>query len=83
VVDQLSGHGADNVGVFEDNGSPRKLHPLLLDPSPGRASLHIAGFALTGDDLYIANSWRKDSHIALYHRHGAIRSLARPIMLSE
>ena len=23
-----------------------------------------------GDDLYIANAWRKDSHIALYHRHG-------------
>ena len=23
-----------------------------------------------GDDLYIANAWRKDSHIARYHRHG-------------
>jgi hypothetical protein len=23
-----------------------------------------------GDDLYIANAWRKDSHIALYRRHG-------------
>ena len=55
-----SGHGVDNIGVFEDDGSPRKVHPL-----------HIArGFALVGDDLYIANAWRKDSHIALYHRHG-------------
>jgi 6-phosphogluconolactonase (cycloisomerase 2 family) len=33
--------------------------------------LHIArGFALVGDDLYIANAWRKDSHIARYRRHG-------------
>jgi hypothetical protein len=29
-----SGHGVDNIGVFEDDGSPRKVHPLLLDPSP-------------------------------------------------
>ncbi len=65
-----SGHGVDNIGVFEDDGSPRKVHPLLLDPSPTAHPLHIArGFALVGDDLYIANAWRKDSHIALYHRH--------------
>jgi hypothetical protein len=66
-----SGHGVDNIGVFEDDGSPRKKHPLLLDPSPKAQPLHIArGFALVGDDLYIANAWRKDSHIARYHRHG-------------
>jgi len=66
-----SRHGVDNIGVFEDDGSPRKVHPLLLDPSPEAHPLHIArGFALLGDDLYIANAWRKDSHIALYSRHG-------------
>ncbi len=65
-----SGHGVDNIGVFEDDGSPREKHPLLLDPSPTGQPLHIArGFALVGDDLYIANAWRKDSHIALYQRH--------------
>ena len=65
------GHGVDNIGVFEDDGSPRKKHPLLLDPSPAAQPLHIArGFALVGDDLYIANARRKDSHIARYHRHG-------------
>ena len=66
-----SRHGVDNIGVFENDGSPRKTHPLLLDESPGAQSLHIArGFALVGDDLYIASAWRKDSHIARYHRHG-------------
>ena len=66
-----SGHGVDNIGVFEDDGSQRKMHPLVLDPSPAAQPLHIArGFALVGDDLYIANAWRKDSHIARYHRHG-------------
>jgi hypothetical protein len=66
-----SGHGVDNIGVFEDDGSPRKTHPLLLDPSPAAYPLHIArGFALVGDDLYIANAWRRDSHIARYQRHG-------------
>jgi hypothetical protein len=66
-----SKHGVDNIGVFEDDGSPREKHPLLLDPSPGAQPLHIArGFALVGDDLYIASAWRKDSHIAVYHRHG-------------
>src|SRR5246127_1742689 len=64
-----SRHGVDNIGVFEDDGSPRKKHPLLLDPSPNAHPLHIArGFALVGDDLYIASAWRKDSHIARYHR---------------
>jgi DNA-binding beta-propeller fold protein YncE len=62
--------GVENIGVFEDNGKPRKEHPLLLDPSPDAHPLHIArGFALVGDDLYIANAWRKDSHIARYRRH--------------
>jgi hypothetical protein len=66
-----SGHGVDNIGVFEDDGSPRKVHPLLLDPSPAAHPLHIArGFALLGDDLYIASAWRQDSHIARYQRHG-------------
>jgi len=63
--------GVENIGVFEDDGKPRKEHPLLLDPSPGAHPLHIArGFARVGDDLYIANAWRKDSHIARYRRHG-------------
>ena len=66
-----SRHGVDNIGVFEDDGSPRKVHPLLLDSSPAAHPLHIArGFALVGDDLYIASAWRRDSHIALYRRHG-------------
>jgi len=63
--------GVENIGVFEDDGTPRKKHPLLLDPSPDACALHIArGFALVGDDLYIANAWRKDSHVARYCRHG-------------
>jgi len=63
-------HGVDNIGVFEDDGTPRKTHPLLLDPSPKAHPLHIArGFALVGDDLYIASAWRKDSHVARYRRH--------------
>ncbi len=66
-----SKHGVDNIGVFEDDGCPRKTHPLLLDTSSAAQPLHIArGFALVGDDLYIASAWRKDSHIALYHRQG-------------
>lgn len=61
--------GVDNIGVFEDDGTPRKVHPLLLDPSPKAHPLHIArGFALVGDHLYIANAWRKDSHVARYKR---------------
>jgi len=63
--------GVENIGVFEDDGTPRKVHPLLLDPAPDAHPLHIArGFALVGDDLYIANAWRKDSHIARYRRNG-------------
>jgi len=63
--------GVENIGVFEDDGSPRKEHPLLLDPAPDAHPLHIArGFALVGDDLYIANAWRKDSHVARYRRNG-------------
>ena len=63
--------GIDNIGVFEDDGTPRAKHPLLLDSSPKAHPLHIArGFALVGDDLYIANAWRRDSHIARYRRDG-------------
>lgn len=31
----------DNIGVFEDDASPRKKHPLLLDPSPKAQPLHM------------------------------------------
>jgi hypothetical protein len=63
--------GVENIGVFQDDGTPRKEHPLLLDPSPDAHPLHIArGFALVGNDLYIANAWRKDSHVVRYRRHG-------------
>jgi hypothetical protein len=63
--------GVENIGVFEDDGTPRKKHPLLLDPSPKAPPLRIArGFALVGNDLYIANAWRKDSHVARYRRDG-------------
>jgi hypothetical protein len=63
--------GVQNIGVFEDDGTPRKEHPLLLDPAPDAHPLQIArGFALVGDDLYIANAWRKDSHVARYRRRG-------------
>jgi hypothetical protein len=63
--------GVDNIGVFDDDGTPRKQYPLLLDPSPDARPLHTArGFALVDDDLYIANAWRKDSHVARYRRHG-------------
>jgi DNA-binding beta-propeller fold protein YncE len=63
--------GVDTIGVFEDDGTPRAKHPLLLDPSPKAHPLHIArGFALVGDDLYIANAWRRNSHVARYRRRG-------------
>ena len=63
--------GVENIGVFEDDGCPCKKHPLLLDPSPDADPLHIArGFALVGDDLYIANAWRKNSYVSRYRRHG-------------
>jgi hypothetical protein len=63
--------GIENIGVFEDDGAARAEHPLLLDRAPAAHPLHIArGFALIGDDLYIANAWRKDSHVARYRRHG-------------
>ena len=63
--------GLENIGVFNDDGTPREKHPLLLDDSPDAAPLKIArGFALVGDNLYIANAWRKESHIAHYRRHG-------------
>jgi hypothetical protein len=63
--------GIENIGVFEDDGSPRKKHPLLLDAAPNAHPLNIArGFAIVGDDLYIANAWRKDSYVARYRRRG-------------
>jgi hypothetical protein len=63
--------GVDNIGVFEDDGTPRKKHPLLLDESPDAEPLHIArGFARVGDDLYIANAFRKNSHVSRYRRSG-------------
>jgi hypothetical protein len=34
--------GVENIGVFEDDGTPRKKHTLLLDPSPDAYPLHIA-----------------------------------------
>ena len=76
--------GIENIGVFEDDGTPRKKHPLLLDPSPDAHPLHIArGFALVRDDLYIANAWRKDSHIARYHRHGDTFRFAGVVVTSK
>ncbi|MBP7080492.1 MAG: hypothetical protein KBA96_05230 [Rhodocyclaceae bacterium] len=76
--------GVENIGVFEDDGTPRKEHPLLLDPSPDAEALHIArGFALVGDDLYIANAWRKDSHIARYTRHGDTFHFAEVVVTSK
>ena len=34
--------GVDNIGVFEDDGTSRKEHPLLLDPSPDAHPLRTA-----------------------------------------
>jgi hypothetical protein len=76
--------GVENIGVFEDDGTPRKQHPLLLDPSPKAHPLHIArGFALVGDDLYIASAWRKDSHIARYHRRGDMFHFANVVVTTK
>ena len=76
--------GVENIGVFEDDGTPRKTHPLLLDPSPMANPLNIArGFALVGDDLYIANAWRKDSHIARYRRHGDTFHFAEVVVTTQ
>ncbi|MBK9522176.1 MAG: hypothetical protein IPO13_11310 [Rhodocyclaceae bacterium] len=76
--------GVENIGVFEDDGTPRKEHPLLLDASPDAHPLHIArGFALVGDDLYIANAWRKDSHIARYTRNGDMFHFAEVVVTSK
>ncbi|HJW52786.1 MAG TPA: hypothetical protein VJ501_12310 [Burkholderiaceae bacterium] len=64
-------HGLDNIGVFTDEGKVLRNHPLLLDPAPKAHPLHIPrGFALVGEDLYIASAWRHDSHVARYRRHG-------------
>jgi DNA-binding beta-propeller fold protein YncE len=76
--------GVENIGVFEDDGTPRKEHPLLLDPSPDAHPLHIArGFALLGDDLYIANAWRKDSHVARYRRRGDMFHFADVVVATK
>ena len=76
--------GVDNIGVFEDNGAPRKKHPLLLDSSPNAQPLHITrGFAQVGDDLYIANAWRRDSHVARYRRTGDTFRFASVVVTSK
>jgi len=76
--------GVENIGVFEDDGTPRKEHPVLLDPSTDAEVLHIArGFALVGDDLYIANAWRKDSHVARYRRHGDTFHFAEMVVTTK
>jgi DNA-binding beta-propeller fold protein YncE len=76
--------GVDNIGVFEDDGTPRKEHPLLLDPAPDAHPLHIArGFALVGNDLYIANAWRKDSHVVRYRRKGNIFCFADIVVATQ
>jgi hypothetical protein len=73
--------GVDNVGVFEDDGRPCKRHPLLLDPSKNGRALHTPrGFALVGNDLYIASAWREDSHVARYRRHGDTFRFAEVVM---
>ncbi len=76
--------GVENIGVFEDDGTHRKQHPLLLDPSPKAHPLHIArGFALVGDDLYIANAWRRDSHVARYRRRGNTFHFAEVVVTAK
>jgi hypothetical protein len=76
--------GVDNIGVFEDDGSPRQDHPLLLDPANNAKELHIPrGFALVGDDLYIASAWRKESHVARYRRHGDTFHFADVLVATE
>ena len=76
--------GVENIGVFEDDGTPRKKHPLLLDQSPDAQPLHIArGFAQVGDDLYIASAWRRDSHLARYHRCGDTYCFADVVVTSK
>jgi DNA-binding beta-propeller fold protein YncE len=46
--------------------------------------LHIArGFALVGDDLYIANAWRKDSHVARYRRNGDTFHFAEVVVTTK
>jgi len=76
--------GVENIGVFEDDGTARAKHPLLLDPAPDAHPLNIArGFALVGDDLYIANAWRKDSHVARYRRHGDTYRYADIVVATE
>jgi DNA-binding beta-propeller fold protein YncE len=76
--------GLDNIGVFEDDGSVRRKHPLLLDAAPKAHPLHIPrGFALVGDDLYIANAWRHDSHVARYRRHGDTFRYADNLVTSQ
>ncbi len=76
--------GVENIGVFEDDGTPRKEHPLLLDVSPDAQPLRIArGFAQVGDDLYIANAWRRDSHVARYRRNGDTFHFAEVVVTSK
>ena len=39
--------------------------------------------ALVGDDLYIANAWRKDSHVARYRRHGDTFRFAEVVVATK
>lgn len=76
--------GVENIGVFEGDGTPRKEHPLLLDPSLDAHPLHIArGFALAGNDLNIANAWRKDSLVVRYRRHDDNFRFANIVVATE
>jgi len=62
-------HAVGTIGVFEDDGRERPDPPLLHEGAPQGHRLQVArGFALVGDDLYVANAWRRDSHIARYTR---------------
>jgi DNA-binding beta-propeller fold protein YncE len=57
---------------------------LLLDVSPDAQPLRIArGFAQVGDDLYIANAWRRDSHVARYRRNGDTFHFAEVVVTSK
>jgi hypothetical protein len=39
--------------------------------------------ALVGDDLYIANAWRRDSHVARYRRHRDIFRFAEVVVATK
>ena len=67
-----SGHGVgSNIGVFEDDGSPRKsircssIHPRTRIRSISRAASHWWATTSTS-----RTRGSRDSHIARYQRHG-------------